>query len=329
MHCSPYDLFVIDGSCLVQASYDSFVGAPLLESDGKDLTFTYGVTRDFLRLRQSLGATRLALIFGMETYASTQNPEMVNVAAAFLEEMGVLVVNASACPVVDVSLAFLGTASYFVSSNPNLLQLTQHGSGVVLVRARREFSTYDANRVRAEFGVAPKRIPDFLVLTQGPKDLIITSAQAVRLLERFSGGLEEVLQSLDTIKHELALRRIWDSDTRLREQLARLMPCGRTPTLPTNSECKCDLDTPRNRAMLGALKFHSLVRMLPTPDPICMKISADEVHKSAYRAVVNCVDLAALVAAVRSTSVCAIDTEATGKDPRHAQLLGISLCLRP
>jgi hypothetical protein len=59
-----------------------------------------------------------------------------------------------------------------------------------------------------------------------------------------------------------------------------------------------------------------------------MKPSADEVRKSAYRAVVTSVDLAALVAAVRSTSVCAIDTESTGKDPRRAELLGMSLCLR-
>jgi hypothetical protein len=123
VHCSADDLFVIDGSCLVQASDDAFVGAPLLAADGKDLTFTYGVTRDFLRLRQSLGASRLALIFGMETYASAQDPELVNCAATFLEKMGVLVVNASACPVVDVSLTFLGTASYSRVPSSHSLEL--------------------------------------------------------------------------------------------------------------------------------------------------------------------------------------------------------------
>src|SRR6266446_5180731 len=114
MHFSKHDLFVIDGTFLVKASREAFFGVPLLEVDGKDHTFTYGVTRDLLRLRHTLGAGNLAVIFGKEAFATCDSPLRVDAIAAFLNELGVPVVNASEYAIIDISLTFLERASRLV-----------------------------------------------------------------------------------------------------------------------------------------------------------------------------------------------------------------------
>jgi hypothetical protein len=98
------NLFVIDATFLVRASHQAFLGAPLLQVDGEDHTFTYGVCRDLLRLRPVLGAARLVVLFGAETYAASDAPGKVDVTATFLKDLGLPVVSAPDCAIVDAAI---------------------------------------------------------------------------------------------------------------------------------------------------------------------------------------------------------------------------------
>jgi DNA polymerase-1 len=326
MHCSQRPLFAIDGKYLVKASYDAFLGAPMLMVKGTDHTLTYGVTRELLLLRQAIGATRLVVIFGKEALAVCRDPAALETMAAFLRTLGVQVFLAAASKVIDISLALLRTATHFVSEDLHLLQLLEHDCEVLVVGARREITNYAASDVYAKFGVSPKLIPDLLVLTRGPNSQRLTNFQAIRLLERF-GGLEALLQSLASVKHVPAAGRLKGNEARLREDLARLLPSGLQPDISELSSSASDFDKRQHREILHSQKYHSLVRLLATPESNRIKTSTRNEGNKSYEAVVDAQALAILVSAVRAATHCSIDTESTGKDPRRVDLLGVSFCM--
>src|SRR6266478_8478476 len=58
-------LFVIDSTFLLEASRNSFHGAPLLQdSSGRDTTMLFGFARDLLRLRKQLGMRKALVVIG-------------------------------------------------------------------------------------------------------------------------------------------------------------------------------------------------------------------------------------------------------------------------
>jgi hypothetical protein len=65
------DIFLIDGTGLLEASQKSFLGAPLLVVDGEDHTFLFGVIRDLLRLRQKSGINQGVFVIGEEAHQIT------------------------------------------------------------------------------------------------------------------------------------------------------------------------------------------------------------------------------------------------------------------
>ena len=325
-HSAP-NLFVIDATFLIKASHQAFLGAPLLEVDGEDHTFAYGICRDLLRLRRVLGAARLVVTFGTETYAASDDPRKVDGAATLLKELGLPIVNAPKCAIIDASMAFVDSASHIVSANVSLLQLTEHGLAIILVDARQGNTVYDASTVRAKFGVAPVLIPDFLALTEAPRESRLTNSQAVRLLERF-GGLKELLEGIDTLKHRSAVGKLKGNQAQLLLYRTRLLPGGPKPEVQGIGSTECNLDTQQNGELLRARRFHSLVRLLPTPEPVHVGPVAVEQQRSTYQPVVDAPALQRLVAAMRLATACAIDTEATDKDPHRAELLGVSFCFK-
>jgi DNA polymerase I-like protein with 3'-5' exonuclease and polymerase domains len=100
------------------------------------------------------------------------------------------------------------------------------------------------------------------------------------------------------------------------------------PKVPGIGATECNLDTQHNQEVLRARRFYSLVRLLPTPKPVHVRSVALDDQRSTYQPVVDGPALQRLVAAVHATATCAIDTEATDKDPRRAELLGVSFCFK-
>ncbi|WPL10733.1 hypothetical protein [Thiorhodovibrio litoralis] len=324
-----HDLFVVDATFLVKKSQQAFLGASLLEVDGIDHTFTYGVCREFLRLRQALGAARLGVIFGSETYAESADAQKVNRTAQLLKDLGLRVVDEPKYSIVDICMASIDNASHFVSENTALLQFTVHGATVILVDIRMGNTVFNADTVQTKFGIAPVLIPDLLALTEAPKDSRLTTPQAVRLLERF-GGLKEILKAIDTdtLKRRSTAAKLKGNEERLLLHRAQLAPSGQKPEIQAIGSVERDLDTEENREALRLRRFHSLVRLLPTPKQIQLEPVEIKEHKGTYQSIVDAASLQRLVTAIRATRVCAIDTEATDKDPHRAELLGVSFCFK-
>ena len=64
---APNEVVVIDPTFLLESSEKSFYGAPLFcGPQGEDNTVLYGVTRDLLRLRKSVGIANGIIVIGKE-----------------------------------------------------------------------------------------------------------------------------------------------------------------------------------------------------------------------------------------------------------------------
>jgi hypothetical protein len=71
--------FLIDTAFIFARTDKTFFGAPLPTAERSDHAFTFGFTRDFLRLRQKLGIRTGVLIIGKEVHSitTTNNIESV------------------------------------------------------------------------------------------------------------------------------------------------------------------------------------------------------------------------------------------------------------
>jgi DNA polymerase-1 len=85
-------------------------------------------------------------------------------------------------------------------------------------------------------------------------------------------------------------------------------------------------DTEETRRVLREYGFPSLVRLVRTPEPV--RVEAPSAKRGPkYVAVRNEVGLRQLQDAISNCNVCAIDTEASDKDPRRATLFGVAFAV--
>src|SRR6266481_1971370 len=124
-------LFVIDSTFLLEASRNSFHGAPLLQdSRGRDTTMLFGFARDLLRLRKQLGMRKALTLF--DNAGSSSPGSLVSDAVDFLERLRVPVIDAKDVRVGDVCAALAERCTWIVTGDKALLQLTSDRCGVIL-----------------------------------------------------------------------------------------------------------------------------------------------------------------------------------------------------
>ena len=177
------DSFVIDATFLLDASHKAFLGAPLLLVDGKDQTFLFGVVRDLLRLRWSLGIHRGAVVIGKDAYRATLTSN-INKIVSFFEDLGILIIHEPDYRVLDVCASLAPHTTRFVTQNQSLLFLGTETRAVILLRDGKEPEILTSPDVFSKLGIRTKAIPSFLALTEGPKSTVLTKRQAIALLKK-------------------------------------------------------------------------------------------------------------------------------------------------
>ena len=162
-------------------------------------------------------------------------------------------------------------------------------------------------------------------------DSALTHRQAVRFLELYgsleAGLNEKPASDLDQVRRKLLARK----DVLLERCHAlrfSATPCvGMIRSLP--SETRFIDNEEKVASVLRAYGFWSLIRLLPLSD-ITVNISEllGGETSADYRAVRTRADFDELEKLVKTAQVCAIDTEASDKDPRNASLYGVAFSVR-
>ncbi|MHB9016309.1 MAG: DNA polymerase [Sulfurovum sp.] len=319
-------LFLIDSTFLFEASEAAFLGAPLLvDKEGRDHTWTFGVVRDLLRLRKKYGIRNAAIVVGEESLAATSK-DVVDGLLPLLRQINASVLRVDGARVVDICAQVASSAHWIISTNPAVQQLVGDSLGV-LIPSVGDDAEVITKKTLADAGIRPEWVPAVLALSDG-KDAPLKRRQAVRLLEVY-GSLEAALADASSApsadwKRKLAPNR--DGLLQIERGLRIRLAVMAAPAMNHGGVFVEDSDA--SVTALKAYGFWSLVRMLPLPAASAIGVTASSECTTDYRAIRCADDLRALVQCLAQAEVCAIDTETSGKDPRRATLYGVSLAMK-
>lgn len=321
--------FVIDATFLIDASHKAFLGAPILLADGKDQTFLFGVVRDFLRFRRSLGFQRGAVVIGEEAYRVTAKTNIEEV-VSLLEDFSILVVHKPEHSVVDICASLAPYATHFLTRNWGLLLLATDTRAVVLIRDKDAPEVLTAPAVFSKLGVRTQAIPSFLALTEGPKSTTLTKRQAIALLDQ-QQDLAQILEDTSIVSARQIKNKLTENRTILLDRLKKFS-VGNCPPFLMDMTAKgmdIDIDNARCARLLDARHFHSLVRLLPRPPKVEILTTTNNKPRSEhYQAVQTPLALQRLLTRIEASEYCAVDAEASDKNPHIAELYGVSFSVK-
>jgi hypothetical protein len=327
---APSEVVIIDLSFLLESSEQSFYGAPLiLGPQGENNTVLYGVARDLLRLRKRVGIGRAIVVIGREA-AIVSNEATVAGALRFLRRLGVAVVYEPKATAASLCRSLSSAARWVVTQNRVLFQLVSNDFGIILPDVTNdELEIVTTDSLKASFGIRPSQVPSYLALTDGGKKALFTRRQAIRLLE-VHDNLAKLLQDLSGVSSHSTRRQLSANKEALVGRLCdmRVEETASPAAALAGSDLAFIKEGEQSAGILREYGFWSLVRLLPRfaarGAPASPRITRDP----AYKAILNDAGMKELEARVSQSEVCAIDTEATDKDPRSASLVGVAFSVK-
>jgi DNA polymerase-1 len=222
-----------------------------------------------------------------------------------------------------------GLSVVLVTADKDLFQIV--GERIVILNPHKDNLIMDAATVESIFGVRPEQVPDVLALMGDASDNIpvpgIGEKGAKDLVRRF-GGLEPLLDRASEVSRKGYREALvaHSPRARLSRELARI----RTDA-PIELELEAlSLSNP-DGAMLeqifSKLEFRSLQGRwggsVAVPDRV------GEAEEKSYRALVSLPEIRDFVREASAGGTVCLDTETTSDRPVEAELVGISLSMRP
>jgi DNA polymerase-1 len=233
-----------------------------------------------------------------------------------------------------------GVETYLVTLDSDILQLVRPGVLVYMYRLyQHDTVIYDEEGVVDRYGLKPAQIPDLKALKGDTSDNIpgvpgIGEKTAVKLLQRF-GSVEGIYTNLDGVEPVKMREVLRSNETQARHCREMATIVDDVPVeLNLDAARVVDYDPERVLALFRELEFRSLIDRLPSvlaadksdPPPATEGDASAPVD---YKVVTAEAELASLVQQVREAGTFAFDTETTGLDPLRANLVGISIAIRP
>jgi DNA polymerase I-like protein with 3'-5' exonuclease and polymerase domains len=326
----PNDVVLLDLTFVLESSEKSFCGAPLiLGSQGEDNTVLYGVARDLLRLRKSVGIGHAIVVIGRESNAVSSEGN-VNSLVPFLRRFGAAVVYEPKATAASLWRSLSSAARWVVTQNRALFQLVSDDFGIIVPDVTSgELEIVTVESLKASLGIRPDQVPSFLALTEGGKKALFTKRQASRLLE-VHDNLRELLQDISAVSSHPIRRQLAANEKILLGRLDGLKIEGAVsqPAAFAGSELAFIRDDENSAGILREYGFWSLVRLLPRSMTTAMPAWTEVKREVAYQAIRDEAGMRELEARISKSEACALDTEASDKDPRSAALFGMAFSVK-
>jgi len=129
---APGDVVLVDLTFLLKANEHSFYDAPLLLGPrGEDNTILYGVARDLLRLRKSLGIRNAIVVIGSDATTISSDTTVNNV-LCLLRSLRTVVVHEQKSTAGSLCRSLASVAWWVMTQYKTLLQLVSDKCGIIL-----------------------------------------------------------------------------------------------------------------------------------------------------------------------------------------------------
>jgi DNA polymerase I len=334
--------YLIDGSAYIHRAYHAIGG--LANSRGMPTNAVFGFTRMLIKLMEERRPEFAAMVFDArgptfrhEIFAAYKAnrppmPEELAVQIPYIKR----VTAAYRLPVVELpgyeaddvigtlarKLAAEGFAVVMVTGDKDFVQLVEERASIW---DPMKDATTDLASVRATLGLEPSQMVDVMGLSGDAADNIpgvpgIGPKTALELI-RAHGALETLYESLAAVGRPKLREKL----EAFREQafLSRRLAAIDTHAPVNVAADSLRLGGPDPQALAALFKeleFRQLQQTVPPPADLSAKD---------YRAVLDPAALAEVVDRLRDAELVAIDTETTAADPMRAELVGVSLSVRP
>ncbi len=316
---------IVDLTFLVQENSSSFWGAPIFVTSGTDYTFSYGVIRDLLRIRQRFGIIKWICILGRDSldYVSDQN---INTICNLFEHIDFPLILDSKNSTLSICSKFENGDKddiVVVTSNSNILQLVDHYSHILLLQNDDYSVITTPDDVKRKIGVNYNNIATYNALTycHGARKPLFTKRQAVRLVELY-GDIYQIFNTLSNIPTSIRNKLSSDKDA--------LLELYNRNTIQKIDEISLPIARPIHRDKCAPIfekfEFFSLTRLLDAPPEFnVIKVSR---KTSNYHPILDKENLNKLESRILSFEICSLDTESDGVNPKRATILGISFSVQ-
>ncbi len=155
---APNDVVVIDLTFLLKSNEQSFCGAPLIFGpQGVDNTVLYGVARDLLKLRRSVGIRHAVVVIGREANA-VSNETSIDSIVRFLRRLRTVVVCDPKAAAASLCRSLSSASQWVVTQNTILFQLATGEFGVIVPDiASGALEVVTAESLKITLGIRPSR----------------------------------------------------------------------------------------------------------------------------------------------------------------------------
>ncbi len=359
-------LFLIDGHALAYRAYFALTragdGSRWLTKAGEPTAGVYGFVSILLRLLEQQAPEYLAVSFDTgRTFRDDLYPEYKATRDKMPDDLrlqldrirqvvlafGIPILEAEGYEADDVlgtvarRAAEQGVRVIILSGDRDLLQLVDDSVHVELAGQKlSEAIDYGPQAVLDKFGVSPGQLVDYKALVGDASDNIpgvkgIGEKTAVSLIQQY-GSLEAIYEHLDEVPERFRTKLDSGRDS---AYLSR-----RLSTIELDVPIEFDLESCRAQAydrtrvveLFRELEFRSLLtRFVPGAEGTARQMalfaapSAPSQPAGASHIVNDGAALEALAACLQNASEIAVDVETTSTDAMRAELVGISVAVRP
>lgn len=330
------DLYIIDGNSYLYRAFYAIRG--LTDSRGRPTNAVFGFTNMLLKIIRERQPDALAVSFDspypterhrlFEEYKAhrPETPDdlrqQMPPVRRMIEAFNIRIFEAPGYEADDIlatvaeEAARRGIRVFIVTGDKDMLQLV-HGS--VMVYDPMKDKVLDDEYVKERYGVPPSRITEYMALVGDPVDNIpgvkgIGEKTAKELLGEF-GSLDELMSHPERIKKERT-RRLVSENIEMIKLSKKLAEIDRAVPVEIHLEDfqKREPDWQALLSLFREFEFSSLMKYIPGGPP----------PERRYEAVLEKERLTEILDAIKGEF--AFDTEATGKDPMSAGIVGFSLC---
>ncbi|MFH0882850.1 MAG: DNA polymerase I [bacterium] len=348
----PKRLFLIDAMAQIYRAHFAMARSPLFTSKGENVSAVFGVTNTLLALIDREKPDLLAVIYDSREptfrhhiftdYKATREKmpeELVEQLPRMDEVLNVLKIKKLILPgyeaddlvgTVAEQASLEGYEVFLVTGDKDYYQLV--GDNVWFYNNTKgldNVSIFGPEQVKEVFGVPPRQVIDVLALAGDSSDNVpgvpgIGPKKAIAFVTEY-GSVEAVLNHADEIGGK--------TGENLKEFREQAMLSKDLVTIRTRAPIEFTFDEftygpwdgDEVRELFSELEFRSLFRYLDV-EP---HRTSDEPGKLDYKAVTTVNALTKLVRELKKAKRFAVDTETTSIDPVSAQLVGISVSLKP
>ena len=351
-------LFIIDGMAQIYRAHYAMISNPLTTKDGRHTSVIYGFLNMLFKIIRDEQPDYL--VIAMDSKAKTfrhemydlykanrpKMPEEISYQIPILKEivgyLGIELIEQPGYEADDIMGSLskiaesLNVESYIVSGDKDMLQMVNDNIIVYSPGNRFKPTTkFKKEEVKNKMGVYPEKIIDLLSLIGDSSDNIpgvkgVGPKTAIKLIEQFD-SLDNLINHIDEIKNDRIKNLIINSldSLKLSKELVTIKADMDINFSKEDFEFTSIKDKDNVIKMVHDFELSSIINSLEKLQLIKTKNEPKVIKEKKYKLILNDRDLEIALNSTLKADIVSFDLETTGVNPMTADIVGISISLKP